>query len=125
MGYSNIGKVKYQMDLDRKGEELQIGRNAYSTGLNIQWNSKNTQVLAFGLGYNHVMKNGISFNLGISMPLSFPDDENINIDSEVDILPEDIELTEQQIQEETFYGPVVIYLNVGYNMKKFWSGSKN
>jgi len=122
-GYSNIGKVVYQMNFKRKGEQVFIGENSYATDLDIRWNSKNINTAAIGLGYTFVSKTGLSFNLGISFPLSFPNDENIRLipsDPSISISPSDIAFGEQQIEAETFYGPVVMYLNVGYNFKKFW-----
>jgi len=123
LGYTNIGKVDYQMQFTQMNEEVLIGDNSYATDLDIKWNSKNLSTAALGIGYTYVAKSGFSFNLGISVPLSFPDDENIIItltDLSVNILPSDITLAEQHIQDETFYGPVMINLNLGYNFKRFW-----
>ncbi|MDW3192972.1 MAG: hypothetical protein R8G66_11430 [Cytophagales bacterium] len=120
LAYANVGKVDYQMDLDRKGDELLIGNNAYSTDLNISWNSKNVHAMMLGLGYSLVLEKGLSFNLGLSIPLSFPDDENIQLVGTEDILLSDIVLAQRQIREETFYGPVVLQLNIGYNFTRIW-----
>jgi hypothetical protein len=122
LGFANIGKVDYQMQFEQKDDGVLIGNNSYATDLDINWNSKNINTATLGLGYTYVSKSGFSFNLGISVPMSFPDAENIIInptDPSANILPSDITLAQQHIQNETFYGPVVMYLNVGYNLNLF------
>ena len=98
------------MQFTRIRNEVLIGNNSYATYLDIEWNSENLSTGALGLGYTFVA-------------LNFRDDENIIItptDPTAIILPSDIALAEQQIQDETFYGPIVLYLNLGYNFRKFW-----
>lgn len=119
MAISHIGKVDYQMEVDRKAEEIFVGNNAYATDLNITWNSENTNAIMLGLGYTHVFRKGLSFNIGLSIPLGFPDDENILLTGAEEILPADVALAQLQIEEETFYGPVVLQLNLGYNFSRF------
>ncbi len=123
LSYANVGEVDYRMQFIRKGDQVLIGNNSYDTDLDIKWNSKNISTAAIGIGYTYVAQSGISFNLGLNVPMRFPNSENIRIstvDAAVIILPSDIALAEKQIMEETFYGPVVMYLNVGYNLQKFW-----
>jgi hypothetical protein len=120
---SNIGAVDYQMTFDRKFDEIWIGNNQYATDLDINWNSKNITRLSFGLGYNIVLNSGLSFNVGLAIPTGFPDDENIDFitrNSSVTILESDLAFANQRIQDETFYGPISLYLNVGYNLKSLF-----
>jgi hypothetical protein len=122
IGYANVREVDYQMQLSRKTDELLIGDSSLASDLNIEWNSENLNAVALGFGYSHVSKSGFSFNIGLSVPLRFPDDENIAItpiDLSANIQPTDLVLAKQRIKDETFYGPVMIKLDVGYNFKKF------
>ena len=120
VGIANVPHIKYQMDFNRKESEVLIGSSAYQTDLDITWNSKRTSSLTLGLGYTHVATNGLSFTVGLNVPVNFPDDENILFSSDEVISSSDLNFARNQIQEETFYGPAILYLNIGYNLKKFW-----
>lgn len=123
VGYSNLRETKYQMQMTRINETLLIGNNSYPTDLEIHWNAEKSQSASLGLGYTHVTKSGFSFTLAINAPLRFPKDENIVItptNTSVNILSSDLTLAKQMIEEETFYGPVMFLLNLGYNFHRLW-----
>ena len=66
------------------------------------------------------LKNGLSFNVGLQIPvISGPYYENIEIspvEMEVIIEASDLETGIEALQRETFYYPVQFVLNVGYNL---------
>ncbi|CAE7862629.1 hisD [Symbiodinium microadriaticum] len=114
--------VKYDMVFNRLDDAILIGSNNYNTDLNIKWNSENITRLALGIGYSHVTQSGLSFTLGLKFPAGFPDDENIRLiptSAGVNILASDLQAAEARIQDETFYGPVMFMLEIGYNFKDF------
>jgi|LKGT01.1.fsa_nt_gi hypothetical protein len=122
LAYINIGKVDYDMKFRRKSDTMLIGDNNYQTDLDVTWNSKRVNRAGLGLGYNHVFKFGLSFNIGLTVPLGFPDDENIEFfpvnNSGLEIQPDDLAKAEVHLQNETFYGPIFLLVNVGYNFSK-------
>jgi|GEM_PF-1995585 len=117
--YMHISEAQYHMYFERKNESVLIGENYYNTDLNIDWNFRSVNTVAFGLGYNAVFKNGLSFNLGLQIPvISSPYYENIEIspvEMEVIIEASDLESGVEALKRETFYYPVQFVLNVGYN----------
>jgi len=118
---ANIGAVDYDMTFRRKSSLMRIGANSYATDLDISWNSERITRLALGLGYTFVNSRGISFDLGLNVPLGFPDDEKISFtpvnNSGGQIASQDLVASEQVIQNETFYGPIMFFINLGYNFK--------
>ena len=115
----NIGEVDYEMDFRRMNSGVMLGDNSYDSDLLVHWNSKQVTRIGLGLGYTHVLKSGVSFNIGINVPIGFPGQENIRISlidtkaGSIDAM--DLAQAELQLKDETFYGPVVMMLNVGYN----------
>jgi hypothetical protein len=111
------------MQFTQISDKVIIGNNNYTYDLDTKWNAKNIGSTTIGMGYTHIAKSGFSFNIGIWFPLSFPDDKNVSItpiNPAINILASDLSLARQQIQYETFYGPIMINLNLGYIFKKFW-----
>ena len=117
--FNYIPKVNYSMDFQRKSETVLIGENEYETDLLATWNFKKVNSLGIGFGYNWVHRNGISINLGLAFPIiQNPYYQNIAInakDPSVVISTRDLDLASLSIENETFYYPVQIYLNIGYN----------
>ena len=116
-----IDKTSYNMQFRRKSDMMYIGINQYAVDLDVRWNSKSTNQLGIGFGYNWVLNSGISFNFGVSVPTKFPDNESVFFDnvnfSGFKPLQSDLELAEAFLNEETFYGPILLFFNVGYNLK--------
>jgi len=112
-------KANYEMDFIRSGSTMQIGANSYSTDINANWNFKFLSTLGIGLGYNYVHKSGFSFdlNIGVPIPLNKPFHENIVIESVqgINIQPFDLNSGINQIENEMFYYPVQLNINLGYN----------
>lgn len=119
--FNHIPKVNYTMDFKRKYTEVIIGENGYQTDLLATWNFKAVNSLGVGFGYNWVYRNGISVNIGIAFPIiKSPFYENIEItptDSSVSFAPNDLDLAKLSLENESFYFPVQLYLNVGYNFR--------
>ena len=116
-----IDKTDYSMRFRRKSDTMFIGKNEYAVDLDVKWNSKSSNQFGLGLGYNWVMNSGISFNFGVSVPTKFPDNELevfklVNF-SENKVLQSDIDIAEDFLNEETFYGPILLFFNIGYNLK--------
>ena len=122
LAYINIGKVDYAMEFRRKSDMMLIGDNSYETDLDVTWNSKRINRAGLGLGYNQVFKFGLSLNFGLIVPLGFPDDENIEFvpvnNSGLGIQSGDLFKAEAYLQDETFYGPIMLLVNIGYNFSK-------
>jgi len=119
--YANLGKTKYSMEFRRLFDTMKIGNNSYATDLDVVWKSESLNQIGLGIGYNHVFKSGLSFNPGISIPLKFPDNESVNFmavnNTGGSILTSDLQHAEEFLGEEMFYGPVILYVNIGYNIK--------
>ncbi len=119
--YANLGKTNYSMKFRRLFETMNIGDDSYATDLDVDWKSESLNQFGLGLGYNHVFKSGLSFNPGISVPLKFPDNESVDFmavnNTGGNILTSDLQHAEEFLNEEMFYGPIVLYLNIGYNLK--------
>ena len=118
-----IDKTEYSMQFRRKpGEQFMlIGENEFETDMDVVWNSKSSNQIGFGLGYNWVMISGISLNFGVSVPIKFPENElvvftPINF-SGAKLFSADFDLAEAILNDETFYGPILLLFNVGYNLK--------
>jgi len=116
-----IDKTVYSMQFRRKFETMYIGVNQYAVDLDVKWNSKSANQLGLGLGYNLVLNSGISFNLGVSVPTKFPDNELVVFtpinQTDAKLRSSDIDLAEAFLNEETFYGPILLFFNIGYNLK--------
>jgi len=128
--YNHIPKVKYTMNYQLKSKTVLIGENEYDTDLWVTWNFKAVNALGIGFGYNWILKNGISINLGLALPIiKDPYYENIEIISTkeppVDISTRDLKFAGLSIANETFYYPVQLYLNIGYNFNKIEKKSSN
>lgn len=119
--FNHIPKVNYTMEFRRKFETVLIGENEYATDLLASWNFKTVNALGIGFGYNWIHKNGISINLGMAFPIiQTPYYENIEVvsnDPAVQISLSDIELAKQSVAKESFYFPIQIILNAGYNFR--------
>jgi hypothetical protein len=119
--FNHIPKVDYKMDFQRKSETVMIGENEYETDILATWNFKMVNSLGVGFGYNWIHHSGISANLGIAFPIiNSPYYENIEIsakDPSVYIPVRDLELARLSLESETFYFPVQLYLNIGYNFR--------
>lgn len=117
--FTHTSKAEYSMDFARTGIYTRLGSHLYETDLLAQWDFKSLNTFGLGLGYNFVHKNGFSFDLGLGLPfpLNEPLHENIEITphEEVPILPSDIAEGIQKIENELFYFPVQLHLNIGYN----------
>jgi hypothetical protein len=120
--FNHIPKVSYAMDFQRKSETVMIGDNEYATDLLATWNFKMVNSLGVGFGFNWIHRSGVSANLGIAFPIiKSPLYENIVIiakDPNIDILLSDLELARLSLESETFYFPVQLYLNIGFNFTK-------
>lgn len=116
-----IDKTEYSMQFRRKSDTMLIGENEYATDLDVKWNSKSSSQLGIGLGYNWVKNSGLSFNFGISVPSTFPDNELVVFtpvnSSDIKFQSNDFDLAEAFLNEETFYGPILLFFNIGYNLK--------
>lgn len=117
-----IDETDYSMQFRRKSETMFIGENEYAVDLDVKWNSKSSNQIGIGLGYNLVMNSGISLNFGVSVPKNFPDNESeffkpVNF-LENKVIQSDIDLAEAFLSEETFYGPILLFFNIGYNIKR-------
>ena len=119
--YNHIPKVDYTMNFQRKGETVTLGENEYATDLWASWNFKAVNSVGIGFGYNWVHRSGISANIGLALPIiQSPYYENIVItpkDPNIEVSQRDLDLAALSIANETFYYPVQLYLNVGYNFK--------
>ena len=119
--FNYIPKVDYSMDFQRSSETVEIGENEYPTDLWVNWNFKRVNSVGLGFGFNWVNSHGVSFNLGLAFPIiTSPYYENIEItpkDSSVEISESDKQLARKSLENETFYYPIQINLNVGYNFK--------
>lgn len=116
-----IDKTDYSMQFRRKADSMFIGDNEYQVDLDVKWNSKSSSQFGTGLGYIWIMRSGLSFNFGISVPVVFPDNELVVFSRvnppDAKVLSSDIDLAEVFLNEETFYGPVLLFFNIGYNFK--------
>ncbi|MEQ9413577.1 MAG: hypothetical protein RIF39_07085 [Cyclobacteriaceae bacterium] len=123
---THITKARYEMDFDRIGPDMILGHNSYPTDIKADWNFKSLSTIGIGLGYNYVHKSGLSFDigLGIPIPLSEPLFENISIQSVqgLTINPVDLSSAKEKIENEQFYFPVQFHFNIGYNFK--WNSNK-
>ncbi len=119
---TDIGAVDYSMKFRRKSDTMRIGLNDYATDVDVTWNSEHVQTLGFGLGYNKIFNSGLSLNIGLNFPKKFPDNENIEITTinslGLAISDNDKRMAETRIQDETFYGPILMFMNIGYNLSK-------
>jgi len=115
-------KAKYEMDFIRLGNTIQIGANSYSTDIKANWNFKSLSTFGIGLGYSYVHKSGFSFDLGIGVPIPInkPFHENIVIESVqgISIQPFDLNSGIGQIENEMFFYPVQLNINLGYNFNR-------
>jgi len=119
--FNHIPEVRYDMYFKREAESVIMGNNSYPSDLYVFWNYKKVNTVGFGLGYNAVFKNGVSFNLGILVPaisgsayedvVIQPVEENVNIN------PEDIVLATESLLGETFYYPIQFRISLGYNLQ--------
>ena len=107
------------MKFRRKSGTMLIGDNNYETDLDVSWNSKRVNRGGLGIGYNQVFKFGLSFNFGLTVPLSFPDAENIEFvpvnNAGSEIQSGDLSKAEARLKDEMFYGPIFLFVNAGYN----------
>lgn len=112
-------KANYGMKFTSVGDEMIIGENSYSTNIIADWNFKSLSTFGLGLGYNYVHSNGLSFDLGLGMPFPFtkPLYENIVISftQGINVIASDLEFAKEKIENELFYFPVQMHLNLGYN----------
>jgi len=118
---SHTSRANYNLTTSRMGSSMALGNSFYESDLEADWNFKSLNTIGFGLGYNQVFSNGFSFDIGFGIPLPFsnPLYENIHIKSASgsELNAEDINLGKTKIENELFYFPVHLYLNVGYNFK--------
>ena len=117
--YNQIAPQDYTMNFTRIGETIRLGDNEYTTDLIADWQFKRVNTLGFELGYNWVTQSGLSFNIGLGLPLmQEPLYQNINIKSvnEITIAPADLEASRKQLEKELFYYPVQFQLRMGYNI---------
>ncbi len=116
-----IGRTEYSMKFIRKADTMFIGENEYALDLDARWNSKSSSNIGIGLGYNWIMNSGISFNFGFSVPLKFPENDIVLFtqitESSAKITDSDLVLAEEFLNEETFYGPILLFVNIGFNLK--------
>ena len=116
-----IGRTEYSMKFKRKSDTMFIGQNEYAMDLDVRWNSKSSSNIGIGLGYNWIMNSGISFNFGVSVPPKFPDNDVVEFtplnQGNAKITENDLALAEEFLNEETFYGPILLFVNIGYNLK--------
>jgi hypothetical protein len=77
LAFVHARPTRYDMEFRRLGETMLIGANSYATDLNVKWKSEALTRLGLGLGYNLALENGVSVNIGLVVPLDFPDDDNI------------------------------------------------
>ena len=116
-----MGKTKYKMSFRLISETMNIGNNSYSTDLDVDWNSESLNQISLGFGYNHIFNLGLSLNPGISIPLKFPENESVDflaVNNKSGIIStSDLQHAEEFLHQDTFYGPIVLYLNIGYNFK--------
>ena len=98
---------------------MRIGANSYATDLDVKWKSEPITRLGLGLGYNLALENGVSVNIGLVVPLGFPDDDTIDFtpvnDDGTPIRPDDLHRARLQLEDETFYAPVALLVQLGYN----------
>lgn len=117
-----IDNTEYSMQFRRKSDTMLIGENEYALDLDVKWKSTSTSQFGIGLGYNWVMNSGISFNFGVSVPAIFPENEPaifIPVNQlNAKVQPFDLVLAEDFLNEETFYGPILLFFNIGYNLKR-------
>ncbi len=119
-GIVRAGSTDYRMQFRRKGSSMQIGENEYNTDLDVRWSSEVITKMAIGFGYNYVSNSGISANLGVQVPLSFPKNRDVTFsatDPQTVISISDLEAAEMHLEEETFYAPVVLFVSIGYNFR--------
>ena len=120
LAYMHARKTEYFMEFRRQSEAMLIGDNSYKTDLDVKWNSEVVNHAGLGLGYNLVLKSGVSFNLGLSVPLRFPDYEAVQmnpVNGTSEIRASDLEKAESRLNDEVFYAPFVLYFSVGYNFR--------
>jgi hypothetical protein len=125
----HVPSVDYLMDFVRTGSVVRIGLNDYNTDLEIDWKFKEITSIGFGLGYNWVHRSGFSAGLGLQFPItSAPQYQDIVItptSSNVTILSADLATATNRLEEESFYYPIQILINVGYNLNSLKFQTKN
>ena len=123
VSYTHITEADYSMEFRRTGPTMIIGNNSYDTDMDVQWNFKSLGTLALGLGYTWIHQSGLSFTMAIQAPLASGDFyENIRytqVNANELVSNQDLELAEERLQDEMFYYPVQLSLNVGYNFAGF------
>ena len=112
-------KGDYDMEALPLENSVQFGRASNFSQVDADWNFRSFSAIGLGLGYNYVHNSGVSFDLGIGLPIPFllTPYENINYDWAEDIwVPEDdVNFATEKLENELFFFPVRINLNVGYN----------
>lgn len=117
----HLPAANYDMEFNRINSEMILGQNSYETDLLAQWNFRSMSTIGFGVGYNFVHKSGISFDVGLAVPIPFNDIlyENIVLTSvqDLSIDAEDLTLAANKIEGELFYFPTHFRLSLGYNFR--------
>lgn len=123
---THVSEGKYEMEFKSEESGMAIGENIYNTDLDAEWNARALNTIGFGLGYNYVHRSGFSFDLGLGLPIpnSKPLYENITVSSIQGITIESADITsaETKIENELFYFPVQLHLNLGYNLGRLNRG---
>ena len=119
----SVGGVDYEMEYSRTGRAARLGDNLYVSDVTASWSAPRTAQLGLGIGYNLILESGLSFNLGLSVPVGASDNEDIEVDlvdANIGLLEAaDLASAQASLQDERFYRPMVIFINVGYNLS-FW-----
>lgn len=119
LAFVHARPTRYDMEFRRLGETMHIGANSYATDLDVKWRSEALTHLGLGLGYNLALENGVSVNIGLVVPLDFPDDDSIEFtqvnDDGTPISTSDLHRAQLQLEDETFYAPVALLGQFGYN----------
>ncbi|WP_258104868.1 hypothetical protein [Marinoscillum sp. MHG1-6] len=117
---THVTKAKYNMDFDMINTTMVIGQNSYATDIYAEWNFKSLSTIGIGLGYNFVHRSGLSFDIGLGVPiaLSAPFHRNISLQSiqGVTIDQTDLESAKRRIEDEMFFFPIQFHFNLGYNL---------
>ena len=98
---------------------VQFGKASNLSQVIADWNFKSFTAIGLGLGYNYVHKSGVSFDIGLGLPIPFFDTpyENINYNwlENIWVPEEDVNFATEKLENELFFFPVRLNLNVGYN----------
>ncbi len=110
-GLMHIGYEKIVTEF--KSRSRIINETEYDTGLTTTLEYKEWTGAATGIGFHHLFSNGLSLSSGLNIGLNIQKPE-ITIESDEDIITEDLEEWESQIEANEKRVPLMFHIGVGY-----------